>query len=312
MTIDVLRYDPAQRDAWHRLLSRAKNGLFLFDRDYMDYHAERFADFSAIALVDGKPALLCPASIDPDKAEAFSHKGLTFGGFVASPDLRSGVVIDAVNAMLNAMRQWGATRLAVRLVPPSMCQVPAGEIEFALGQRGFAVTGRDLCSQISLNRPSALSKNKMRDVTRARKLGVEIADCPIADIYPLLEQVLFDRHAAKPVHSLDELMLLQSRFPDHIVARSARLGQAVVAGLVLYRYGNVSHTQYLASGEDGRQSNALDLLIADTLECERARGVAILSLGTSMEGASINHGLMWQKESFGARSEVFMTMTGDL
>lgn len=312
MTVEVARYDASQREAWNDVLGTSKNGLFLFDRNYMEYHSDRFVDFSAIAHVNGKRVLLCPATMDETSGQAFSHNGLTFGGFVVAREARSDVVIQAINATLDAMKAWGAGRLAVRLVPPYLSTAPSGEVEYALGERGFAVTRRDLSSLVPLDTPAAMSKNKSRDVARAQKLGVEIADSLPADLYPLLEQVLSDRHGTRPVHSLDELTLLQSRFPDRIVARSARLGGAVVAGMILYRYGDMSHTQYLASGEEGRKSNALDLAIADTIERERARGATMLSLGTSMDGAAINQGLLWQKESFGARSAVHLTMAGDL
>ena len=91
MTIEVVRYDPGQRAAWDQLLGQSKNGLFLFQRDYMEYHADRFPDFSAIAYLDGKPVMLCPASLDHDDGIADSHPGLTFGGFVLARGIRSGL-----------------------------------------------------------------------------------------------------------------------------------------------------------------------------------------------------------------------------
>jgi hypothetical protein len=294
------------------LLARSKNGTFLFDRDYMEYHADRFVDFSAIALVDGSPALLCPASFDRESGEAFSHKGLTFGGFVIASDLRTEIAIEAIDATLDAMRSWGARHLIVRLVPPYLCDAPAGEVEYALGRRGFAVVRRDLNSLIALDSQANMTRNKQRDVARALKLGVEAGDCALDEFYPLLEDVLRQRHDTAPVHSLAELILLQGRFPERIIPRVARLNGAAVAGLLLYRYGPVSHTQYLAASDAGRKANALDLLIADTIDLERQAGVSAFSLGTSMDGAELNSGLLWQKESFGARSAVHLTMAGDL
>ena len=91
MTIEVVRYAPEHRAAWDALIDTARNGLFLFRRDYMDYHADRFEDISGIALVDGAVVAVLPASIDQASGLATSHGGLTFGGVVVRRDLRSEV-----------------------------------------------------------------------------------------------------------------------------------------------------------------------------------------------------------------------------
>ena len=312
MKIEVVRYDASQRAAWDDVLGQSKNGLFLFDRDYVEYHADRLTDFSAIAYVDGKPVMLCPASLERDQPLATSHAGLTFGGFVIARGLRTETALAAIDQILDSMKQWGATGIAVRLVPPYLCSAPSGEVEFALGRRGLAVVRRDLCSLLPLDRPAEMTRNKARDVARARKLGVEVTEASIAIFYPLLEQVLRERHDTLPVHSLDELTLLHGRFPDRIIARVARLDGAAIAGNLIYRYGHVAHTQYLAASKAGREHNALDLVIAECIDREREAGATAFSFGTSMDGAAINEGLLWQKESFGARSVVHQTLAGQL
>ena len=141
---------------------------------------------------------------------------------------------------------------------------------------------------------------------------MEVVDVDVATFYPLVEEVLRERYGKQAVHSLEELTFLQARFPDQIVARCALLDGDVLAGTVIYRYGHVSHTQYLAAPEAGRKANALDLVIADCIEMERLRGATAFSFGTSMEGNTINEGLLRQKESFGARSVIHEVMGGEL
>ena len=53
MTIEIVRYAPEHRAVWDALVDHARNGLFQFRRDYMDYHADRFEDLSGMALLDG-------------------------------------------------------------------------------------------------------------------------------------------------------------------------------------------------------------------------------------------------------------------
>ncbi|MBV9528997.1 MAG: hypothetical protein JOZ79_11630, partial [Sphingomonas sp.] len=41
-TVEILRYDSSLASNWAEVLADARNGVFLFDRRYMDYHADRF------------------------------------------------------------------------------------------------------------------------------------------------------------------------------------------------------------------------------------------------------------------------------
>ena len=40
----IIRYTADKADEWNQFVAQSKNGTFLFDRRYMDYHAERFED----------------------------------------------------------------------------------------------------------------------------------------------------------------------------------------------------------------------------------------------------------------------------
>jgi hypothetical protein len=51
--MNLIRYNPPHKGAWNLFVRSAKNGLFMFDRNYMDYHAGRFSDHSLIAFDEG-------------------------------------------------------------------------------------------------------------------------------------------------------------------------------------------------------------------------------------------------------------------
>ena len=42
-------YGPGDRAAWDAFVRASKNGNFLFLRDYMEYHRDRFEDASLVA-----------------------------------------------------------------------------------------------------------------------------------------------------------------------------------------------------------------------------------------------------------------------
>ena len=79
--MQIIKYEKKQKLVWDNFVTKAKNGHFFFYRDYMEYHSDRFHDFSLIIYNDkGNIMALLPASIDGDTV--ISHGGLTFGGFM--------------------------------------------------------------------------------------------------------------------------------------------------------------------------------------------------------------------------------------
>lgn len=63
-TFSIIRYAPALADEWNGFVARSKNGTFLFDRRYMDYHSDRFEDYSLMFYREGRLYALMPANRD--------------------------------------------------------------------------------------------------------------------------------------------------------------------------------------------------------------------------------------------------------
>ena len=42
--VSVEQYSSERSAEWNEFVKNSKNGTFLFDRNYMDYHSERFTD----------------------------------------------------------------------------------------------------------------------------------------------------------------------------------------------------------------------------------------------------------------------------
>ena len=314
MTISVKRYAAGLKEDWAHVLADSRNGIFLFDRNFVEYHGDRFTDCSAIAYLDDKPVALLPASIDPLSAHVSSHAGLTFGGVVLKRELRGAVAIDVINAVLKALKEWGAKTLTVKLLPQIFCTYPAAEVEYALWRRGFELIRRDLSSILPLQNSLQFNTIKRQNIRKAERAGLSVEIASLADFHTLLQTVLMAHHGVAPVHSLAELELLATCFPDQIFVRTATRGDQLMAGTLIFNYGHVWHTQYLASSESGRALGALDLVISTVVSEARDKGVTHLSFGTSTESAGtvLNEGLLWQKESYGARSIVHDFMQGAL
>ena len=79
---EIRRYRPEQANEWNAFVKQSKQGTFLFDRNYMDYHADRFTDHSLILYRKQQIYALLPANQVGDVL--FSHQGLTYGGLLTT------------------------------------------------------------------------------------------------------------------------------------------------------------------------------------------------------------------------------------
>jgi len=122
----------------------------------------------------------------------------------------------------------------------------------------------------------------------------------------VLSQVLSVKHKKNPVHTVEEMKLLHSRFPDKIKLHVVRKDGVVVAGSVMYIMEQVAHSQYIAASDEGKKCGALDLLF-NTLINDAYADKQYFDFGISTEsgGSWLNEGLIFQKEGFGARSVVY-------
>lgn len=312
MTIEVRRYEAAIAEDWRRVLSRARNGIFQFDRNFIEYHGDRFLDMSAVAYMDNAPVAVVPAAYDAVSHRVTSHPGLTFGGVVVERGVRSGEAIAIVNEVLDTFKNWGAKSCLMKLLPDVFGAYPSAEVGYALWRRGFALVRRDLSSLLPFESALPFNSLKNRAVKKAHKAGVTVKDAPVGLFHDLLESVLNSQHGVSAVHSSAELDLLKHRFPDHVFVRAGWLGGDILAGTLVFNYGHVWHTQYLANSARGRDVGALDVVIAELIDEAKAAGAHYMSFGasTTEHGMEINHGLLWQKESYGARAIVHDFMEG--
>ena len=133
--------------------------------------------------------------------------------------------------------------------------------------------------------------------------GVKIGrDRDWAEFWRVLTERLMARYGRGPVHSLEEICLLASRFPEEIQLVTARIGSQVVAGTVLYDSGITAHAQYIGASEEGLAVGALDLLFGTLLsESPSGRRFFDFGISTEQDGRFLNSGLLAQKEGFGAR-----------
>ena len=99
----VRPYEPNDFEAWNSFIGKAKNATFLFNRNFMEYHKDRFQDFSLIVEEDAKWVAVLPANRVGETV--FSHQGLTYGGLVYGEKLNTDQVAAVFDQLLFFLKQ---------------------------------------------------------------------------------------------------------------------------------------------------------------------------------------------------------------
>lgn len=306
MEILARPYTGADSRAWDALVAGAWNGTFLHTRRFLGYHKERFTDASLI-LEDATGRLLgvLPAAVDPAiPSRIVSHPGITYGGIVHDGRLRGGRMVEALSRAAECLHDRGFEMLLYKPVPTIYHRVPAGDDLFALHRLGARRCRCQLSAAVDLAHRPVSSERRRRAVKVAERAQVRVDQGVdlLQAFWPVLEENLRRKHAAKPVHSLDEMVLLRELFPAEISCIVAWLGEQVAAGVVVFSSLLVDHLQYIASDADVSKSRALDLVIERSISNATEQGRRYLDLGTSNQPGTweLNEGLYEFKAEFGA------------
>lgn len=301
----VMPYATESQELWNRFVTQAKNGIFLFFRGYMEYHADRYQD-NSLLIFDQEDHLvgLFPASRHGD--EVVSHGGLTYGGIISHSDMKISTMLCVFDALLTYLHSAGFRKLIYKPIPHIFHRIPAEEDLYALFRHHALLYRRDLSSAIWLSDRLPFSKRKREGIRKSRRIGLQVRDSTNYEaFFEIGVIVMRDRHKGRPAHTAAEMSMLAQQFPQNIHLHAAFHGERMLAGAVIFEYPTAAHTQYLYSSDEGLKVGALDLVI-DYMVNDRYTHLRFLSFGisTTDDGQVLNQGLVHYKEMFGARSVV--------
>ena len=300
---EIVRYRPELQDEWNRFIDASKNGTFLFDRCYMDYHADRFCDHSLLFYAKGRLLAVLPANAKGDVLQ--SHWGLTYGGLVMSERMTAVETLALFRELNDYLRAAGFRRVMYKCVPWIYHLLPAEEDIYAIHHICHArLAARDFATCIFIDRHLRWERVRRRGVARARQAGLTARRSEdYAPFWKVLADNLGSKYGVKPVHTLQEIELLHSRFPDNIVLYTAEKDGEVLGGVVLYVTAQVVHAQYSSATPLGKQLGAMDFLYDHILGGDYAH-YPYFDFGRSTDnddGSSLNEQLVFQKEGYGGR-----------
>lgn len=302
--LEIRKYTEDYKDQWDNFVKNSKNGVFLFLRDYMEYHADRFQDSSLLFLNEGKLIGLMPANIEDDTV--VSHAGLTFGGIISNITMKTPIMLEIFKELKNYLKEEGIHKFIYRAAPHIYHSFPAEEDLYALFVNGGELIRRDVSSAVFMRNKPAFSNDRKRNVKKARKKGLEVTQSFDYDTFMDIEEIQLEaKYGLKPTHTKKEMKILANRFPENIKLFTANKNGKMVSGVIVYESMNVAHTQYIASTDEGKKLYAT-VLVLDFLINDHYKNKRWFDFGISTEdnGFYLNDGLISFKERFGTRAIV--------
>ncbi len=300
--MEIRRYRREDKELWNSFVSKARNATFLFDRNYMDYHADRFDDNSFMFYHKGKLKAVLPANVAGDTL--YSHQGLTYGGLLLDKKATVEDVLECFDSLNSWLRENGISKVVYKALPWIYQQYPSEEDLYALTWKCKAqLISRNIASTIVIDNKLKFAESRKSGIRKALSLNIEVGESNDVDgFWHVLEDNLGNRYNAKPVHTASEMKLLMSRFPNNIKLYVAKMNGEIVGGTLIYVTPQVVHTQYISASVEGKKHGALDLLFDYVINKVYAN-CRYFDFGKSTEqgGAYLNEPLIFQKEGFGGR-----------
>ena len=254
--IEITYYRSQHKSLWDDFVRRSKNGSFLFHRDYMEYHSDRFLDSSLLFFKNGNLVSVMPANFADDVF--YTHAGLTFGGIVSDPKMKIGLMLELFDSMMMHLSQHGIKTLVYKAIPNIYHVVPAEEDLYALFRFRAKLIRRDVSSVIRLDEPILFNKARKRGIKRGKKSELTIKRTHDFEAFMwIVEEVLRRKYHVKPTHTSSEIASLAQKFPENIKLIAAYKDEMMLAGAIIYESKPVAHAQYIASSGTGEKMGAI-------------------------------------------------------
>lgn len=299
---EIVRYTADKAKEWNQFVAESKNGTFLFDRHYMDYHSDRFQDYSLMFYREGGLYALLPANREDNIL--WSHRGLTYGGIIMNAESTAARIQQLFRELNDYLRADGFIKVVYKPVPHIFHRIPSEEDIYSLFSVCDAkLIDRSISSTLILQYPLKWHRDRRYGINKAKAHGVTVDESmDLKGFWEVLTFNLKNKYDSCPVHSLEEIELLHDRFPQQIRLFTASKDGKVLGGTVLYITSTVVHTQYISANLEGKQWRVIDALFDYLLhECDWQQRYFDFGTSNEEDGRILVEPLIYQKEGFGGR-----------
>ncbi|KIC00166.1 FemAB family protein [Flavobacterium sp. KMS] len=297
----VKLYQETDYEKWNDFIGQAKNATFLFHRDFMEYHKDRFEDFSLLVYDNEKLVSVLPANKVNDVV--YSHQGLTYGGLVYLKKIKGTEVELILDAFFSFLRQNEIKTFYYKPIPAFYLPDGNSEVDFFIFKRGALLEKKEMNLAINMSVSLDISKSKLKHFRRIQEMDLDIIE--EEDFKPfwelVLEPRLSEKHNAKPVHNCIEITLLKQNFPNNIKQFSVYYEDEIIAGITIFETDAVVKSQYGATTRKGEELRALDFLFINLIQKYKEEGKLFFDMGIVGDDneKGYNLGLLKQKEELG-------------
>ncbi|WP_289665853.1 GNAT family N-acetyltransferase [Flavobacterium panacagri] len=296
----IKRYKENDFSIWNNFVAQAKNATFLFHRDFMEYHKDRFEDFSLLIFEEDKLRAVLPAN--KKENTVFSHQGLTYGGLIYTAKLKVEKVESILDEILLFLKENHIKTFYYKPIPNFYLLEGNTAIDFFLLKRGAVLERKEMNLAVNLAAPLQISKSKLKHFRRIENLDLDIIEEEDFDLFweKILNPRLLEKFNTKPVHSKEEMTLLKAKFPQNIRQYSAYRNDEIIAGITIFETKNVVKSQYGATSKIGEEFRALDFLFINLIHKYKRKGKHFFDMGiVNSDTEDYNAGLLKQKEELG-------------
>ena len=300
--LEVKRYNAGEdKEVWNNFIHTCDPYSFLFDRDFMDYHSDRFDDYSLLVIYQSQVIAVCPAH--KKETVLLSHWGLTYGGVLLRKDDLL-ISIDLIySAVLKFAAKNGFNSFKLKSVPEFYGKTNhLNSLKYLKDNAHLFRLDKVLA--IDYEHPIKLHKTKLKHYKKNKLIGFEVREEDSFDAFwnKVLIPRLKERHDVEPVHNLGEISLLKERFPNRIKQFNIYFEGRILAGITIFDNGDTVKSQYGATTNEGERLRALEYLFIDLIYKYKNEEKQFFSMGTVMDSnfdEGFNPGLLKQKEELG-------------
>ena len=306
MNIIVVPYSSTDFNRWNDFVQEAKNATFLFRREFMAYHQDRFVDASLMLYKNNVLVAILPANVVGDLM--VSHGGLTYGGLLCLKVVKMKEYLAYWKAVLKHLNANGIERIQLKELPRMYNRFCSEELDYMV----FITKGHcfrtDVLSVIEQSNKLPVSKKRMASINKGFSLGFYVEEEQSFECFwrDVLIPNLKEKHGVSPVHSLEEIEKLHALFPKEIRQFNLYNNEnMLIAGVTVFETDLVAHVQYISGLKSWNDMGAVDWLHHYLIEVV-FKEKQYFDFGSSNEvgGRKLNDGLLFWKESFGARTMV--------